>query len=110
MNSESKVQGKTAAIISYFWLFGVIIAFFMNNDKKHTFVSFHIRQSLGLWITYMIIGYLQGFFDSFMISVSFWIFFGVLFLYGIFTAISGKAIPVPLIGNFYQKLFANLGR
>ena len=39
------------------------------------------------------------------ISVTaFWIFFGVLFLYGIFNAISGKAIPVPLIGDLYQKI------
>ena len=110
MNPESKIEGKTAAIISYFWLFGVIIAFYMNNEKRHAFASFHIRQSLGLWLTYMIIGYLQGFFDSLMISISFWIFFGILFIYGIYTAISGKAIPVPLIGKFYQNLFSNLGR
>ena len=108
MSSQANPKGKTAAIISYFWLFGVIIAFYMNNDKKYPFASFHIRQSLGLWLTYMIIGYVQGYFDSLMISTSFWIFFGVLFLYGIYNAITGKTIPVPLIGDFYQNIFAKL--
>ena len=109
MNSEEISQGKTASIVSYFWLFGVIIAFYMNNDKKNSFANFHIRQSLGLWLTYMIIGYVQGYFDNWMITTSFLVFFGVLFLFGIVNAISGKAIPVPLVGNFYQKIFAKLG-
>lgn len=109
MSPEEISQGKTAAIISYFWLFGVIIAFYMNNDKKNEFSNFHIRQSLGLWLTYMIIGYMQGYFDSWMITTSFLIFFGVLFLFGIINAITGKYVPVPLLGNFYQKIFAKLG-
>ena len=105
---SENVNGKTAAIVSYLWLFGVIIAFYMNNEKRYAFASFHIRQSLGLWLTYMIFAYVVGNFDSFMISIPFWVFFGVLFLYGIYTAVSGKMIPVPLVGNLYQKVFKNL--
>ena len=109
MSSEKNSQGKTVALISYVWLFGVIIAFYMNNDKKNTFASFHIRQSLGLWLTFMIFGYIAGYFNSWMITTSFLVFFGLLFLFGIVNAISGKAIPVPIVGNFYQKIFAKLG-
>lgn len=105
---SENVNGKTAAIVSYLWLFGVIIAYYMNNEKRYPFASFHIRQSLGLWLTYMIIGYISGYFDSWMISISFLVFFGVLFLYAILTAITGKMIPVPLVGNLYQKVFKNL--
>ena len=83
--------------------------YYMNNEKKNSFANFHIKQSLGLWLTYMIIGYVQGYFDNWMITTSFLVFFGVLFLFGIVNAISGKAIPVPLVGNFYQKIFAKLG-
>ena len=109
MNSNENSQGKTAALISYIWLFGVIIAFYMNNDRKNSFANFHIRQSLGLWLTFMAFGYIAGYFNSWMITTSFLVFFGVLFLFGIVNAISGKAIPVPLVGNFYQKIFAKLG-
>jgi len=109
MNSKENSQGKTIALISYIWLFGVIIAFYMNNDKKNSFANFHIRQSLGLWLTFMAFGYIAGYFDSWMITTSFLVFFGVLFLFGIVNAISGKAIPVPIVGNFYQKIFTKLG-
>ena len=37
------------------------------------------------------------------------IFFGVLFIYAFVTASSGKAYPVPLVGAFFQKIFARLG-
>jgi len=44
------------------------------------------------------------------VTVSFWVFFAVLFIYGITSAISGKTQEVPLVGAFFQKIFANIGR
>lgn len=102
MNSE-----KTMAFVSYLTLLGLLIAYLKNNPKN-SFVSFHIRQSLGLWLTFFILGNTVGNFDSWMVTFSFWICFGVLIFYGISTALSGKKIPVPLVGKFYQNLFKNL--
>ena len=48
-NNDIKI-GKISAIISYFYLIGVLIAYFTNSDKKSVFAYFHIRQSLGLWL------------------------------------------------------------
>lgn len=110
MTKETIEEGKTIALISYIWLFGVIIAFYMNNEKKNEFAYFHIRQSLGLWLTYMMFAYMVGYFDSWMLSLPFWIFFGVLFIYSFVTAAAGKAYPIPFVGNFYQKIFAGLGK
>jgi len=110
MTEDIVKEGKNIALVSYIWLFGVIIAFYMNNDKKNAFASFHIRQSLGLWLTYMIFAYMVGYFDSLMISMPFWIFFGVLFIYSFVTAVAGKAYPIPLVGNLYQKIFSGLGK
>lgn len=107
---ETEVNGKTAAIVSYFWLFGVIIAFYMNAEKKFEFAYFHIRQSLGLWLTYMIFAYISGYFDNWNITIAFFVFFAVLFFYGFFTAATGKMTPIPILGKFYQKVFAKLGR
>ena len=47
MENHTVYEGKTMAIISYFWWIGLIIAFIMNNNKKNTFASFHIRQMIG---------------------------------------------------------------
>ncbi|MFV9551308.1 hypothetical protein [Algibacter sp. PT7-4] len=111
MTEQDINKGRQNAIISYITIFGVIIAFFMNNedDKKSKFASFHIRQSLGLWLTFFALGYIIGSFNSWLITASFYLFFAVLFIFGFSNAIARKAQPVPLVGNFYQRIFSNLG-
>ncbi|SDW37582.1 hypothetical protein [Flavobacterium degerlachei] len=100
--------GKTAAITSYILGIGVFIAMSMNSDDKNTFASFHIRQGLGLTLTFISLGLIISNFDSLMISAPMWIFVSVLWSYGIFTAIKGETKPVPLLGNLFQKWFVNI--
>ena len=106
-NNDIK-SGKSSAVISYFYLLGVLIAYFTNSDKKSQFAYFHIRQSLGLWLSFMALGYPIGYFDSWQITGSFWMAFGILFIYGFSTALSGKMILIPLDGNLYQTAFKNI--
>jgi uncharacterized membrane protein len=109
--TEGTIQeGKSNAIISYLTIIGTLIAFILNNEKKNEFASFHIRQALGLWLTFFALGYIIGSFDSWLITLSFWIFFGVLFIFGFMTAVTGKAQTIPLLGEFYQKIFSGLGK
>jgi hypothetical protein len=56
----------------------------------------------------MALGYPIGYFDNWQITFSFWIAFGILFVYGFSTALSGKMIPIPLAGNLYQSAFKNI--
>ena len=107
-SSKSQGSGRGLAVVSYFWLFGIVIAYFLNQEKQRPLVRFHIRQSLGLWIIYMILGYVIGYFDSWTLTMAFWIGFGLLFLYGIFNAASGRTNPIPIIGSIMQRLFSNL--
>lgn len=111
MTEQDIEKGRQNAIISYLTIFGVIIAYYLNNedDKKSAFASFHIRQSLGLWLTFFALGYIIGSFNSWLITASFYLFFAILFIYGFTNAIGRKAQAVPLVGNFYQKIFSNLG-
>jgi uncharacterized membrane protein len=97
MNSE-----KNMAFVSYLYLIGLLIAYLNNKERKNEIISFHIRQSLGLWLSFFSLGYIIGNFDSWMITSSFWICFAVLIFYGISTALAGKKTPVPLVGKFYQ--------
>lgn len=110
MNENTVQGGKTLAFVAYLTLIGTLIAFFMNQEKRNDFVSFHVRQALGLGLLYIAIGYIISSLDSMMVSMSFWIFFSVLFLYGIFGAMTGKANKIPLLGDFFQKLFNSLGQ
>ncbi|WP_298902003.1 hypothetical protein [uncultured Psychroserpens sp.] len=108
MKDNAEKQNNTLAIVSYITLIGTLIAFFMNKETRNPLVSFHVRQALGLWLLQMILGYFIGAFDSWMISMSFWIFFIALFLYGIFGAVGGKMNEVPILGPLFQKLFSSI--
>lgn len=113
MTQEDISKGRKNAIISYITIIGVIIAYYLNNEEKNKsdFASFHIRQSLGLWLTLIIVNLsITKNFDIFMLRVSVYVFFVTLLIFAISNAISSKAHPVPLVGTLYQKLFANLGK
>ena len=98
-------QGKQTAIVSYLTIIGTIIAIFMNNENKNAFASFHIRQALGIFLTFFLLGYPVGYFDSWMVSASFWTFIFILWLFGFMNALNGEQKTVPFLGEFYQNLF-----
>ena len=100
--------GKTAAITSYILGIGVLIAMSMNSEDKNEFASFHIRQGLGITLTFISLGLIISNFDSLMISAPMWIFVSVLWSYGIFSAIKGESKPIPLLGEYFQKWLKNI--
>jgi len=105
---NSVEEGKTAAITSYILFVGVLIAMSMNSENKNSFASFHIRQALGISLTFISLGLIISNFDSLMISAPMWISVSVLWSYGIFSAINGTTKPMPLLGNYFQKWFKSI--
>ncbi|MEG9326749.1 Uncharacterized membrane protein [Salinimicrobium catena] len=101
-------EGKAAAIVAYLTIIGTIVAYFMNNDSKNPFASFHIRQALGIHITFYLLGILVSAFDSWMISSAFYIFILILWGYGLITAIQGEQKEVPVMGAYFQKWFSTI--
>ena len=106
MNTEA--PNKTTAVVAYITIIGTIIAYFMNLENKDRFASFHIRQAFGIHITFYAIGALMGLFDQMFIVGAFYLFFIVLWGYGIFTAIQGEEKEVPLLGPLFQKWFSTI--
>jgi len=108
MNKLSVQDGKTIAIISYITIIGTIIAFVMNQNKQNTFASFHIRQALGIFLTGVLVNFIQRFihFDG----VSWILGIGVLVLWviGLIGAIQGEEKRVPLLGDQFQEWFRNI--
>lgn len=108
--SSSAEEGKTTAIIAYITLIGLIIAFVMNNDKKNTFAAFHIRQSLGLGLTLLVLSFIN------IIPILGWfiyiiggLFILVLWIIGLVGALNGTEKSVPVLGDKYQEWFKNIG-
>lgn len=107
MESAAK-DGKAAAIFAYLTIIGTVIAYFMNNDTKNPFASFHIRQGLGIHITFYLLGVLVSMFDSWFITAPFYIFIIVLLGYGLIAAIQGERNEVPILGSKFQKWFSTI--
>lgn len=105
MDKQTIEEGKAAAITSYILIVGVLIALSMNSENKNQFASFHIRQGLGLTLTFIILGVSISSFESIFVAAPMWIFISVLTIYGIFTAAKGETTPLPLLGNLFQKVF-----
>lgn len=101
-------EGKTAAIFAYLTIIGTIIAYFINNDSKNPFGSFHIRQALGIHLTFYLLGIIVSWFDSWLISAPFYLFIIVLWGYGMLAAIQGERNEVPILGNYFQKWFSTI--
>ncbi|MVO10245.1 hypothetical protein GOQ30_13815 [Flavobacterium sp. TP390] len=108
MNTDIE-KGKNAAIVSYITIIGSVIAIFMNQDEnKSEFASFHIRQALGIFLSFFLLGYPIGYFNSWMVTSAFWLFIFILWIYGFLGALNGEKKLVPLVGEFYQNLFKGL--
>lgn len=115
---QTEDQGKTVAIISYITLIGLIIAFVMHNDDKNKseLGAFHIRQSLGISLTAIVLSIAQfifvfipiiGWIINAVISISL-VGLVVFWILGLVAAINQEKKEVPLIGGFYQNLFQGI--
>ncbi|RZJ28948.1 MAG: hypothetical protein EOO48_08705 [Flavobacterium sp.] len=105
---NSAEEGKNVGIISYLTIIGSVVAIFMNQEKQNSFASFHIRQALGIFISFFLFGYVVSYFDSWTVSTAFWLFFFILWVYGFLGALQGRMTLIPLLGQTFQKIFKSL--
>jgi uncharacterized membrane protein len=112
-------EDKTVAVVAYLTLIGFIIAVVLNSSKKTSLGAYHLRQSLGLTLTWialvvveMVVGSipLLGWLLSLVILPIFilgWVFLFVLWLTGLLHAINGQKKPIALLGSLYEQWFGN---
>ncbi|MFK7000524.1 hypothetical protein [Flavobacterium oreochromis] len=111
MNTDSNdiKKGKNTAIISYILIVGPLIGLSMNSGEDKTqFGSFHVRQGLGLTVTFIALGLMLSNFSIPMATISMWVFISLLSFYGLYTASKGESRPLPLLGTLFQKIFKTI--
>jgi uncharacterized membrane protein len=108
----SATEDKTVAIVSYLTLLGFIAALVIHSNKKTSLGSFHLRQTLGFFLT--VIAFAIGQFVLWIIpilgwlaAIAIWVSIFVLWVMGLMAAIRGEMKPMPFIGAMYQKWFGN---
>ncbi len=106
---ENIDKSKNTAIVAYLTIIGSIIAIFMNQEEnKSEFSSFHIRQALGLFLSFFMLGYFVGYADSWTATSAFYIFYFILWIYGFLGALQGEKKELPVVGSFFQNTFKSL--
>ena len=99
---------KSTALISYIGVLGLRLAYLQNKNIKSNFISFHIRQSLGLSVCFFVLGYPIGSFNSWIATFIFWGIYLLINLYAITTVLTGSKKPIPFIGIFIQKTLKSI--
>jgi len=112
-------EDTTVALLAYLtpiaFGIGIVIAIVMHNGKKTTLGAYHLRQSLGLlltalasWVPCIIISMIPVV-NMLMLLLGplLGIAFFVLWVMGLLNAINGQMKPLPVVGEYYQKLLAN---
>jgi uncharacterized membrane protein len=114
--AQGGMDGKTIAIISYITFIGWIVSYVMYSNNKSQLAIYHIRQTLGLFITGFAL-YIVMFIFLFIpilgwiISIIIWVCLVALFvlwIFGLVSAINGQEKPVPVIGETIQKILAGV--
>lgn len=106
---ENNNKSKNTAIVAYLTIIGSVIAIFMNQEEDRTeFGSFHIRQALGLFISFFLLGYFVGYANSWTATSAFYLFYFILWIYGFSGALQDQKREIPVIGAFFQNTFKNL--
>lgn len=100
---EKSKAYNTAAILSYIYILGWVIAFFIYSKNKTEFAVYHLRQALGLHVTFhlLLLFGTVGRIMSLLIVI-----FTII---GLIYAIQGDKKPVPVLGDLYQSLFKGIG-
>ena len=99
-------EDKTVAIVSYLTLIGFIVAVVLHGQKKTRLGAYHLRQSLGIMLTFIAGGVIA------IIPILGWLVWivvmiggFVLWVFGLINAANGNMKPVPILGEQYEKWF-----
>jgi uncharacterized membrane protein len=108
MNKQTVQDGKTIAIISYITWIGTLIAFLMNNQQRNPFASFHIRQTIGLGLLFLVNTFVIDRFTDDWITTIITLALIVLWLIGLVGAVQGEEKKVSLFGDLFQEWFRTI--
>lgn len=99
---------KMTAVISYITMIGLAIAFAMNNNNKHEFASYHLRNAIGLNLIALGNLLLSRLDFPGLLTNLIWLGLFILWIIGLLSAIQEEKKELPILGGHFQKWFANL--
>lgn len=96
--------GKSTALIAYAPFVGFLIAFFINQDEKNEFATWHIKNMFGLFILFLVSLIIQS-----QVNITagdiMWLVCFLLWLYCGAMAYYNKEKGIPFLSEQFQKWF-----
>lgn len=100
----SSASGRTIAVVSYFSIVGWVIALLMHGKNPSHLAAYHLRQMLGLILTWVLLSFIP--LIGWLLALPVLVLWG----YGVYYAFNARMLPVPILGDFYQESFNSLIR
>lgn len=104
---------KTLATINYITIFGWLYVY-LTTKEKDAFLKYHLRQSLGLFVAGLLVGFAIGIVAAFiptlaLLSMAIGILNLMLMIIGAINASNGVEKPLPIIGKIFEDKFSFVG-
>ncbi len=99
--------GKSTALIAYAPFVGFFIAFFINQDKKYPFATWHIKNMFGLFLLFIASLVIQSSID-FTVGDIVWAICFILWIFCWIQAGMGKERGIPFFSEKFQEWFTFL--
>jgi len=103
------MNAKLKAVLSHITLIGWIIAIVVNSGKKEEYASFYIRQTIGIYLGWFVLGIIASvpFLGWFICAIGSLILF-IFWLMSLIWSASDEMKPIPWVGEMFQSWFRNL--
>ncbi len=102
-----KLPGKSAALIAYTPFVGFLISFFINQEDKHEFATWHIKNMFGIFILFLISVVIMS-----NVNVTggdiMWFATFILWIYCWIMASKNKKKGIPYLSDRFQEWFVFL--
>ncbi len=95
-------NAKLVGVLSYVTIIGWIVAILLHSNNRSEFGAYHLRQSLGLFLTGLILGWIPW------IGWLLWMVLVAFLIVGLIYAIQEEMKPVPIVGEFYQSALSGI--
>jgi uncharacterized membrane protein len=111
--TSSGMDPKILGIISYLTPVGLIIAFVLYSSSKTDYVSFHLKQMLGIVLCGIVLQ-MSTFILVFIPIIGWlaiilgWLFIAVLWVIGLIGALNNEEKVVPVLGEQFQQWFKGI--
>ncbi|MBN2483800.1 MAG: hypothetical protein JXD21_06345 [Candidatus Omnitrophica bacterium] len=93
-------EGAGLGALSYIFFLWILVFLFQKDNK---FAHYHARQGLVIFVGEVIFAFLAVLFGSLFSKLGMLLFF-ILSLVGIYNALTGKPVKIPLVSDIAAKL------